>query len=612
MPDQLQASIPVVSIKVEGTAVSDIERDLEEVIIDTSYNLPAMATIRVHDHDAVWIKDSTFSIGKEISIMLGASGSVDSVEPGEVFVGEIVALEPYFSSQGIHSFTIRAYDRSHRLHFGTRSRTFLEMTDDAIVKKIAQEAGLAANADASGIVYKYVLQNNITDMEFLAARAQRIGYHFSVTGKKLNFVKAGSPVQGPILTLGENLRELSMRMSSARQSNRILVRGWDFDAKKDIVGTAGAEVAWRQNGESKAGGALAASAFKASKVELVTLAPQTADEAKALAASAAGDQEGHFVEADGVAYGHPKLMAGVSIELKELGPRFSGKYYVTSATHLYNSAGYDVHFTLAGRYPQTFNQLLNSGHQRTSEAGMAQGVVIGIVTNVKDPENLGRVKVQFPWLHDKDKPIESNWARLAMPSAGASRGMYFLPEVNDEVLIAFEHGNPNYPYVVGALWNGKDKPPETNAKVHTKEGTVKRIIASRLDHRIVFDDSNSAKSILIEDTTKSQSILIDSNKKSITVNAAGDLLIDIKGNIDIKAGGNINIAAVGNITAEGVNVDVNAKGSANVEAKTTLGLVGKTSATLESSGATSVTGNSTVKVSSPLATVIEGKPITLN
>jgi uncharacterized protein involved in type VI secretion and phage assembly len=604
MPDQLQASIPVISIKVAKADVKDIEQDIEEVIVDTSYNLPAMATIRVHDHHLKWIKDTTFSIGKEISIMLGAPESVDAVPPGEVFVGEIVALEPHFSSQGTHSFTIRAYDRSHRLHFGTRSRTFLKMTDDAIVKKIAQEADLEVNADATKITYEYVLQNNMTDMEFLAARAQRIGYHFSVTGKKLNFVKAGRPVQGPILKLGENLRELSMRMSSARQSSRTLVRGWDFRAKKSVVGGAGAEVVWRRNGERKAGGQIAADAFKVSKMEFVTLSPQTADEAVAIATSAAGDQEGHFIEADAVAYGNPKLLAGVQVELQGLEKRFSGKYYVTSATHLYNRAGYDVHFTLAGRYPQTFNQLLNSGHQGKSESGLAQGVVIGIVTNVKDPEDLGRVKVQFPWLHDNDVPIESNWARLAMPSAGASRGMYFLPEVNDEVLVAFEHGNPNYPYIVGALWNGKDKPPETNAKVHTGEGTVQRIIASRLDHRIVFDDSKSAKSILIEDTTKKQSILIDSTKNSITVKAAGNLLIDIKGNIDIKAGGNINIEAGGNIKAEGVNIDANATSA--------LGLEGKTSATLESAGSTAVTGNTTVKVSSPLATVIEGKPITLN
>ena len=84
------------------------------------------------------------------------------------------------------------------------------------------------------------------------------------------------------------------------------------------------------------------------------------------------------------------------------------------------------------------------------------GVVIGLVTNNNDPQNLGRVKVMFPWLSDN---LESDWFRVASPMAGAGRGIMFMPEVDDEVLVAFEHGNPQRGIVVGSLWNGKDKTP---------------------------------------------------------------------------------------------------------------------------------------------------------
>ena len=87
------------------------------------------------------------------------------------------------------------------------------------------------------------------------------------------------------------------------------------------------------------------------------------------------------------------------------------------------------------------------------------GVVVGVVTNTQDPAGLGRVKVKFPWLSDSE---ESFWARVATPMAGKGRGFYFLPEVEDEVLMAFEHGDARFPYVLGALWNGQDKPPESN------------------------------------------------------------------------------------------------------------------------------------------------------
>ena len=118
--------------------------------------------------------------------------------------------------------------------------------------------------------------------------------------------------------------------------------------------------------------------------------------------------------------------------------------------------------------------------------GRLYGVVFGIVTNNKDPEGLGRVKVKLPWMADE---LESNWARVVTPMAGAQRGIYFLPEVDDEVLVAFEHGSAEHPYVLGALWNGKDKPPESNSD--GKNNT--RTIRSRSGHVIRLTDTAGEK-----------------------------------------------------------------------------------------------------------------------
>src|SRR5215212_313772 len=83
------------------------------------------------------------------------------------------------------------------------------------------------------------------------------------------------------------------------------------------------------------------------------------------------------------------------------------------------------------------------------------GIVIGLVIDLKDEENIGRVKVKYP--HLEDQP--SDWARLASPMAGNKRGTFFRPEVGDEVLVAFEHGEPRRPYIIGALWSKVDPPP---------------------------------------------------------------------------------------------------------------------------------------------------------
>src|ERR1700729_2511883 len=100
--------------------------------------------------------------------------------------------------------------------------------------------------------------------------------------------------------------------------------------------------------------------------------------------------------------------------------------------------------------------------QRSIDAGSGRitGVVTGTVTNNSDPDNLGRVKVKFSWMSDTD---ESSWARIAAPMAGPGRGTYFLPEIDDEVLVVFDQGDPRFPYVIGSLWNGKDQAPANNS-----------------------------------------------------------------------------------------------------------------------------------------------------
>ena len=123
------------------------------------------------------------------------------------------------------------------------------------------------------------------------------------------------------------------------------------------------------------------------------------------------------------------------------------------------------------------------------------GVVVGIVTNNKDPEELGRVKVKLPRISGED---ESHWARVATFMAGKDRGAFFLPEVNDEVLVAFEHGDINMPYVIGSLWNGVDKPLETNSDGKNNV----RVIKSRSGHIIRLNDKDGEEKIEIIDKSK--------------------------------------------------------------------------------------------------------------
>ena len=179
---------------------------------------------------------------------------------------------------------------------------------------------------------------------------------------------------------------------------------------------------------------------------------------------------------------------------------------------------------------------------QSNEKQNIYGVVIGIVTNNKDPEGLGRVKVRYPWSGESG---ESYWARTMSFMAGKERGAFFLPEVGDEVLIAFEHGDIEHPVVLGALWNGKDRPPEKNTD---GKNNIKKI-RSRSGHELIFnDDKSSGKEKIEVHTAGGHQILLDDSKgkEKITIKDKSGNTIEIdsvKNEIKIKSSMNISLEA---------------------------------------------------------------------
>ena len=241
------------------------------------------------------------------------------------------------------------------------------------------------------------------------------------------------------------------------------------------------------------------------------------------------------------------------------------------------------------------------------------GVVTALVTNNKDPEQMGRVKVTYPWLAEDD---ESYWARIATMMAGNDRGSYFIPEVDDEVLVAFEHGDIHYPYIIGALWNGQDKVHENN---DDGENNL-RVIKSRSGHRIVFDDTADKEQVMIEthtghkvilddtsgsekitiiDHTEDRKIVIDSKAKTIDIRnengkinifAGDDINIETDKKLNIKTGSSTNIKAGSSLEAKASSsVTIKAGSSCSVEATSNMSVKGAM-LTAEASGQTSIKG----------------------
>lgn len=200
------------------------------------------------------------------------------------------------------------------------------------------------------------------------------------------------------------------------------------------------------------------------------------------------------------------------------------------------------------------------------EAQRFYGIAVAKVSSNVDEDGLGRVKVTYPWLSDTDT---SHWARIATPMAGKERGFFFLPEVGDEVLVAFEHGMIEFPYVLGGLWNGVDKPPEKK-----DEQTNRRTIKSTSGHLICLDDSDGKEKIEIIDKSGANSIIIDTANDTMTITANGDLTIQSTGgklllsgskgveintdeNLDVTASKKMNLKAGPELVIKGNKVKIN-------------------------------------------------------
>lgn len=195
--------------------------------------------------------------------------------------------------------------------------------------------------------------------------------------------------------------------------------------------------------------------------------------------------------------------------------------------------------------------------------GFARGLAVALVTQNQDPDGLGRVRVRFPWFDES----ESFWARLATPMAGKERGLVLIPEVDDEVLVGFEREDLRFPYILGGLWNGVDKPPIANDDGNND----KRMFKSRKGHTLLFDDGTQGvvelqhenggmvkltdDEILVDDG-QGNTVSINNKSGAIKLQASGALEIKAA-TITIEATGTLELKANATMTIKGALVNIN-------------------------------------------------------
>jgi phage protein D/phage baseplate assembly protein gpV len=547
-----------VLIKADGEKLSpELYAALNLVRVDESVQLPDAFTIRFNDPHFELVDQMKFKIGSKIDIAFAGAGT----EPTTVTSGEVTAISVEQGAGGRHELVLSGLDVTHRLVKGPKTRSFLQMTDADIVNQIADEHGFESDIDPTGEVNDYVLQTSQSDYAFLKARAERIGFDVWVSDNKLHFKQQPRAALAPgELRWGENLHKFKVRFSSSERCDEVMVRAWDPMAKVAIVGRA----TEGDLGTTAPAASEMTSAARNGFGEVSRFAGQfpvtTQAEADALAQSLLLKASGEEVVARGEASGDPLISAGATVRIACVGSKLSGDYRITSVEHVYGAGSpYTTRFVCGGKEAGSFADLMGAGGANGGQgAGAKSGwgsLVVGVVTNNEDADRLGRVKVKFPSLTDQD---ESTWAKVLAPGGGRSRGFQALPEVNDEVLVGFEHDDKHRPIVLGGLWNQEDPPPEDVVR----DGKVEsRFWTSRNGHRVALHDydgtpgeillaigdGNSRVSIKSDESTveAEQKLLVTGQR--IEIEAAQSLVlsapqIEISGSAEVKiAGGTVRI-----------------------------------------------------------------------
>ncbi|HEX7309151.1 VgrG-related protein [Lentzea sp.] len=572
-------------VEVDGQPLpADVKLLLTYAYVDDSRNLPDMFVLRFRDPGHVVLAKAGFKIGSRAALKVQTA---DPGGPKPLMSGEITAVGVELDAHG--TFTeVRGYDEAHRLFRGKRVAVYPNMTVADVVRKVAGRASIKAGTidtvpGFGGRPDTQLSQDNVSDWEFLSRLARTVGAQIAVKDGKLDFRLPEPPASAPqpnakaktnplVLEMHSTLVALRAGITTAGQVPEVQVRGWDFENKQEVVATAvpntaGVEVA-------QADPAALAKKFGAPPHLEAGLPYRTHAEAKTAAEALAAQLGGACAELTGVARGNPELKAGTAVALANVGEQFQGRYTLTSTRHLFaEHTGYTTEFTVSGRQERSLYGLVHSTKDRP-----LNGLVPAIVTNAKDPSELGRVQVKFPWLSGE---LTSVWARTVQQGAGNGRGALVLPEVGDEVLVGFEHGDFDAPYVLGGLHNGKDKPPKLGRPaVDSANGAIAaRGFVSRKGHRVEFveDDgvviSSGDGKFVVKLDQKAQSVEITSGK-TITVKAQNGITVDAgSGPLELK-GQKVSVKAQTELTAEGAQVKIAGQAQTEVTASGPLTVKG--------------------------------------
>ena len=517
-----------------------LSRNSYEVILEQKTNAHDTFSIIVPDdaldtYEGFVMENSKKLLGKKISLSYWQYGSEN-----QVFSGIVTGLKNRKES-GYGKLVITGHSPSILLENGRADRSFEQLSLSQIVKEIGvnypQEGKIHAEEQELNVrrVLPYTVQSQESDFGFIQRLATRYGEYFYYNGKELIFGNKAEPVLE--LSEGRELIELEFELGLRAQG----FSGLTYDAEKgESIQQNAQEVQteWKEN-------ALQAVAVQASK-QLFGNAPKSvfsgSEKSQELEEMLLKEKENreNLIWVRGRSR-DSRLKNGSRAKLTDINGRAMETYRIVEIRHYYNGDEYYNEFV-------GVSDVLHPPYQNSGAFPKSHEQMGRVVENA-DPLGLGRVRVQMVWQEAGSE--KTPWIRLLQPHSGSGKGFYFVPEIGEEVLVGFQGGNAEKPYVIGTQYNGKEKSgyadKENNIKaVHTRSG-----------HKLVFTEDES---ILITDKSGNE-ILLDTKGSNITITAPETMTLNAK---------NLNINVSQNMTT---NVGMNASENISMNKTTSIGLV---------------------------------------
>jgi uncharacterized protein involved in type VI secretion and phage assembly len=604
--------------EVTVNGISFDAQNLIEIEIEHDMHLPSSCMITLNDTtldsgDAV---GTTPKIGNAIVVKFNQQNGAGVTMAYVAFTGVIVALERLFTRVG-QQMRIQCYDKSYKLHVGRETKAYANESDSSLFSQICSAAGLTATPDGSlsSPVYEHLLRFDQTDWEFLRGRAAERGLVLRMMGPGSlvatdNLLKVDKPVLtgAPLPASPDNaspdnvsLLEFNPRRTAGGPMKTVKVFGWDWKMKKALTGKAssptGEESAKSITADAAKG--LNDAQFQDGEMTLTNRVIDTQPEADNVAKAALEQLGATFAEADGISQGDARIVPGQVLDVTKMGPDWNGKWVVNRVRHTFDPAeGFQSHFSVGGRNDRSLLGLVTRGESNGPGQGGGPpmfGVVVAVVTDMSDPDGLGRVKVKFPTLPDKTgTPAASWWIRCVTPVAGKDRGLFLPLTVDDEVLVMFERGDVRRPYIVGALYNTLDNLPAEagDAKQYADGGKSSTwVLKSTTGNVIKFRDDSKDNQISIDVQKGKYVFTLDNKNQKIIMHSDGKIEIDSKAAISITSLDNITIDSKKDVTINAVgNVNLSATQGMKMESKASLDLKGNL-ANLEATGVMTVKGS---------------------